>query len=126
MNKITLVGNVVKDSELTFVGEKGTAKATFTLACNERLGKDKEMCNFIPCVIWGDFAEGVVNYLTKGTKVAILGRLDIKSVESEEYEGEYKTYVNVNVAELDFCGGASKSEESAKPKKEKKERPRKK
>lgn len=121
MNKVTLVGNVVKDCEMVTVGEKGTFKAYFTLACNERLGEGKEMCNFIPCVMWGKMAENLSPYITKGSKVAVNGRLDIKSVESEEYENEYKTYVSINVNELDFCGGNGEKKDKS-PKKEKKER----
>lgn len=117
MNKVMLVGNIVRDANISTVGDKGTIKANFTLACNERLGKDKEMVNYIPCTIWGAMAEGLGDYLTKGIKVAVSGRLDIKSVESEEFEGEYKTYVSINVNELDFCSGGKKEEKEEKPQK---------
>lgn len=128
MNKIMLVGNIVKDSELKLVGKEGTAKATFTLAINKRIKDREDKVTFVPCVIWGKMAEALCDYLVKGTKVAVVGELDINNVESEEYEGEWKTYVNVNVNELDFCGGKKQeSEEKTKsgkkpPRKAKKER----
>lgn len=122
MNKIMLVGNVVKDSELKTVGSDGKFKCYFTLACNERLGKDKEMVNFIPCVMWGSMAESLSSYIVKGIKVAVQGRLDIKTVESEEFENEYKTYVNVNVNELDFCGGNKENSKPNKPQTQRTER----
>jgi len=110
MNKIILVGNLVNDAEVKVVGDKGAVKARFTLACNERLGKDKEKVNFIPCEIWGKMAENIADYLVKGMKVAVTGRLDVNTTPSKEYEGVYNTYVTVNVSELDFCSSIKKEE----------------
>jgi single-strand DNA-binding protein len=113
MNKVMFVGNIVNDCDLAFVGEgEGTAKARFTIACNERLGKDKEKVNYIPCVLWGKMAEGLADYLVKGVKVAISGRLDIDNVQQDD--DSWKTYVNVNVNELDFCSSSKKEEEQSK------------
>lgn len=123
MNKIMLVGNVVKDCELHEVGKDKTPKGTFTLACNERISKDNQITNFVPCVIWGKMAESLTEYIKKGSKIAVAGRLDIRSVESEEYENEWKTYVSVNVNELDFCSlNKADGEKEEKPKKQEKKK----
>lgn len=106
MNKCTFIGNITKDAEIEEVGKgkNAVSKARFTLACNERLGKDKEKCNFVPCVLWGKQAEALAEYLTKGKKIAVVGRLDINTVEEGKGRNKtYTTYFSINVNELEFC-----------------------
>lgn len=82
MNKIILTGNLTKDSELMQVGEKKTHKLSFTIANNEGYGDNKKT-NFINCVLWGKTAESLNKYLTKGTKILINGKIDIRSYDKD-------------------------------------------
>ena len=96
MNKVILCGNLVKDMDVKVVKGK-TKKADdvlvgrFTLAVNEGYGDNKK-ATFIPVTIFNKTVENLEEYLNKGTKVNVVGRLDINNIETEE---GYKTYISV-------------------------------
>ena len=96
MNKVILCGNLVKDMDVKVIKGK-TRKdndilvGRFTLAVNEGYGENKK-ATFIPVTIFNKTVENLEQYLIKGTKVNVVGRLDIKNEETEE---GYKTYVSV-------------------------------
>ena len=96
MNKVILCGNLVKDMDVKVI--KGKTKKSddvivgkFTLAVNEGYGENKK-ATFIPVTIFNKTVENLEEFLIKGTKVNVVGRLDINNVETEE---GYKTYVSV-------------------------------
>ena len=96
MNKVILCGNLTKDMDVKII--KGKTKkdndiivGRFTLAVNEGYGENKK-ATFIPVTIFNKTVENLEEYLIKGTKVNVVGRLDINNVETEE---GYKTYVRV-------------------------------
>ena len=96
MNKVILCGNLVKDMDVKVI--KGKSKKAddvivgrFTLAVNEGYGENKKAI-FIPVTIFNKTVENLEEYLIKGTKVNVVGRLDINNVETEE---GYKTFVSV-------------------------------
>ena len=96
MNKVILCGNLVKDMDVKVI--KGKNKKAddvivgrFTLAVNEGYGENKK-ATFIPVTIFNKTVENLEEYLIKGTKVNVIGRLDINNIETEE---GYKTYVSV-------------------------------
>ena len=96
MNKVILCGNLVKDMDVKVI--KGKTKkdddvivGRFTLAVNEGYGENKK-ATFIPVTIFNKTVENLEEYLIKGTKVNVVGRLDINNVETEE---GYKTFVSV-------------------------------
>ena len=96
MNKVILCGNLVKDMDVKVI--KGKSKKAddvivgrFTLAVNEGYGENKK-ATFIPVTIFNKTVENLEEFLIKGTKVNVVGRLDINNVETEE---GYKTYVSV-------------------------------
>ena len=80
LNHIVLIGRLTKDPELRYTNN-GTAVASFTLAVN-RFKKDE--ADFINIVAWKAQAENCAQYLTKGSQVAVEGRLQIRSYEDKE------------------------------------------
>lgn len=78
MNSITLLGRLTKDPELKY-SQKGTAYCRFTIAVSRPF--DKDVTDFINCVALNKTAEVIANYLRKGKRVAIQGRLQIGSFE---------------------------------------------
>ena len=74
MNHVTLIGRLTKDPEVRYT-QSGTPVGTFTLAVDRRVAKDKtKEADFIPCIVWGKMAEGVVkNYCYKGKQIAVEG-----------------------------------------------------
>lgn len=101
MNKCHIIGCMTKDPEVRYT-QGGTAVATFTLAVDRRVAKDKpKEADFIPCVVWGKMADGVVkNYCHKGKQVAVEGRIQVRSYDAKDGTKRYVTEVVVNELEL--------------------------
>ena len=97
MNNLTINGNLVRDMEIKDV--KGLLIGEFTIANNQRVGKDKEETTFLKCTLFGSRVEALEKFLLKGAKVLVTGRLSIANVESED---GYKTYVSCIVNDLDI------------------------
>lgn len=78
INRVVLVGNLTRDPELRYT-PSGVAVAKFGIAVNEyrkdEQGQAKEIAHFFNIVTWRQSAEFAANYLTKGTRVGIDGRL---------------------------------------------------
>lgn len=111
MNKVILCGNLVKDMDVKVI--KGKSKKAddvivgrFTLVVNEGYGDNKK-ATFIPVTIFNKTVENLEEYLIKGTKVNVVGRLDIKNEETEE---GYKTYVSVVSNEIQLLKVAQTEE----------------
>ena len=115
MNKVILCGNLTKDMEVKIYKGKtkkdnDTIVGRFTVAVNEGYGENKK-ATFIPVTIFNKTVENLENYLIKGTKVNICGKLDIKNEETEE---GYKTYVSVIANEIQLLKVAEPEEEPKK------------
>lgn len=106
MNNCIFVGNVVRDCELTYVGE--TAKATFDLAINKKV-KEQTKVTYIPCVLWANRAEGLCDYIKQGQQLMVQGELDINK---KEYEDGWKTFVTLNVVQLEFGNSPREKKEN--------------
>lgn len=94
MNKIILLGRLVKDPEVKYT-QTGKVVAQFTLAVN-RPYADKDgnkEADFIPVVAWGKTAEICGNYLAKGQRAIIEGRLQIRSYNASDGSKRYVTEV---------------------------------
>lgn len=102
MNCVVLIGRLTRDPELRYIPNTGTPVANFTLAVDKNLSKEKKKemeaqgqptADFINIVVWNKSAENVANYLTKGLKVAIQGRLQSRSYEAKDGSKRYVTEV---------------------------------
>lgn len=105
MNNVNLIGRLTKDPELKYLANgNGTAVATFTLAVDRNLSKDKReeavrkgqaTADFILCKAWGKTAETVTNYVTKGKMIGVNGRIETGSYEAKDGTRRYTTEVVV-------------------------------
>lgn len=105
VNKVILIGHLGKDAETKFT-PSGVAKSTFTVATNRRwkdqqTGEWKEETDWHNCVIWR--AENLANYLQKGTRVYVEGRLQTRSYDDKD--GQKKYFTEVVSDELILLGG---------------------
>jgi single-strand DNA-binding protein len=100
-NRITLLGNLVRDPEIRYVGS-GAAVTKFTLAINRR-SKQQEETDYIDCVAWDKLAETCNTYLKKGMACLVDGRLSIRSYETKE--GEKRKSAEVVVNTMQMVGG---------------------
>lgn len=80
LNHIDVMGRLVRDPELRRTAS-GTAVASFTIAVDRDFGsKDgKKETDFIDCIAWRQTGEFVSKYFTKGSMIAVSGRLQIRN-----------------------------------------------
>ena len=80
MNHITLIGRLAKDPELKY-SQSGKAYCRFTLAVAREFNRDET--DFLDCVAWNKAAEIIAEYLRKGKRAAIQGRLETGTYEKD-------------------------------------------
>ena len=108
LNQVTLMGNLTRDPELRQT-PTGQSVTSFSLALNRAYkdagGEWQEATDYIDCVCWGPLAERVAQYLSKGRRCLVQGRLQSRSWEQE---GQKRSKVEVlanDVTFLDSRGG---------------------
>ena len=104
MNVIILTGRLTRDPELKF-GQSGKAYSRFTLAVDRPMQKGE--ADFINCVAFGKTAELIGEYLKKGRKVGIVGRLQMSKYE---VNGEKRTSYDVVVDTIEFLESRNNSQ----------------
>ena len=90
MNKVVLIGNLVKDVDLSFAAGSGTAVARFTVAV-ARMKKGES--DFPNCISFGKTAETIAQYFFKGSKIAIEGHIQTGGYEAKDGTKRYTTDV---------------------------------
>ena len=90
INRVILVGNLTKDPELRETGG-GTPVATMRLAVNTRrrdeAGQWVDKPNYFDIVVWGNQAQSCAQYLAKGRKIAVDGRLEWREWDATDGSG---------------------------------------
>ena len=96
MNQVQLLGRLTKDPELKYTT---TGKAFLRISIAVPQERDKTQANFINCVAWNKPAEIIAEHFKKGNRIAIQGRLNVRSYEQN---GENKWITEVIVDKFDF------------------------
>ena len=95
-NQVILVGNMARDPELRTI-PSGQSVASFAVATNrvwqDQSGEQQEAADFHNVVAWAKLAELASQYLTKGRRVMIVGRLQTRSWEGEDGKKNYRTEI---------------------------------
>lgn len=105
INNVSLTGRLTRDPELR-VTAGGTQLLSFTLAFNtsvrnRQTGEWDERSNFIDCTMFGKRAEALLNFLAKGQKVAIAGKLRYATWDKD---GQRHSKLDLIVDEIEFLG----------------------
>lgn len=102
MNKVILMGRLAKNPEVRQDANGGISMARYTLAVDRmRTKKDEDPgADFINCVVFGKSAEFAKNYLRKGTKLVIEGRIQTGSYTNKNGQKVYTTDVVVDRQEF--------------------------
>lgn len=103
INRCNISGNLTRDPEMRAL-RNGTQVLSFGVAVNDRrknpqTGDWEDYPNFIDCTMFGSRAEAVGRYLSKGTKVAIEGKLRYSSWEKD---GQRRSKLEVIVDEIEL------------------------
>ena len=102
INVVVISGNLTRDCELRHTNG-GTAILSFGVAVNDRM-KDRDGSwvdrpNFVDVTVFGARAEALSRYLSKGTKVALSGKLRYSSWERD---GQKRSKLEVIAEEIEF------------------------
>ena len=103
INRVLISGNLTRDPELRSTAS-GMPVLGLGIAVNDRRknpvsGEWEDYPNFIDCTMFGSRAESVSRFLTKGSKVAIEGKLRWSQWERE---GQKRSKIEVIVDEIEF------------------------
>jgi len=102
MNKVQLIGRLVKDPELRYTNTSNVPVCGFTLAVNKRSKNNQQEADFIQCQAWQKTAEVISNHCIKGQQIAVAGRINTRSWDNESGQRQYVT--EVVVEEMHFIG----------------------
>ena len=94
MNKVILIGRLTRDPELRTIAS-GNATTSFTVAVNRNFTNQngEREADFINCVAWRKQAENVAKYCTKGSQVAVEGRIQTRNYDAQDGTKRYVTEV---------------------------------
>lgn len=115
LNKVMVIGNLGADPEMRYMSD-GTAMTSFRVAASRNFtgsdGERREETEWFSIVTWKKLAEQCSQYLQKGRKVFVEGRLRTRSWDGPDGQKRYRTEVVAeNVMFLDRLGGSPVGEE---------------
>ena len=103
INVVVLIGNAGRDPELRFF-ESGSCVCEFTLAINRPPRDGQEPAPlWVNCKAWGKTAQVAGDYVRKGSKVAVVGRLEVEQW-TDRSSGEVRSKTLVMIDRLELCG----------------------
>jgi single-strand DNA-binding protein len=113
LNRVILIGNLTRDVELKFT-PTGSPVANFGIAVNRsyknKQGEKVDNTDFFNIVAWAKLAELCAEYISKGSPVAIEGRLQSRSWETDD--GQKRSVVEVVAENVQFLSAGKRQEES--------------
>jgi len=120
MSTVVEVGRLTADPEVKFVGAKGTALVSFSIAVNRKKGEE-ESVHYFDCVAWSSLATNIADSLRKGNRVIVTGQLKQDRYETKDGKTASKividvrnigpdlTYATAVVSPTDFPNNSNKS-----------------
>jgi single-strand DNA-binding protein len=110
LNKVMLIGNLTRDPEVRKTAG-GQSVASFSIATNrsytDKAGVKKEEADYHNIVAWGRLAEICGQYLQKGKKIYVDGRIQTRDWEGQDGVKKYRTEIVIeNMIMLGGPGGA--------------------
>ena len=105
MNKIVLLGRLIRDPELKRLEDGGKVFTRFIVAVerNFKAADGTRKSDLIPVTIWGRKAEVICTYMKKGSCISLSGRLRTGSYEDKD--GNKKYIAEVVAEDFKFVGG---------------------
>ncbi len=93
MNKVILIGRLARDPELRTTAS-GISVTRFTVAVSRPVNPQsggEPQADFINCVAWRRQAENIAKYCSKGSQVAVDGRVQVNSFTGQDGQKRYST-----------------------------------
>lgn len=115
LNQVTLMGNLTRDPELRQT-PTGQTVTSFSLALNrsykDSSGEWKEVTDYVDIVCWGTLAERVAQYMSKGRRCLVQGRLQSRSWEQD---GNKRSKVEVQANDVTFLDSRGGGDDDGGP-----------
>lgn len=114
MNKVMLIGNLTRDPELQTTNG-GVSVCRFSLAVTRRFANSdgEREADFINITVWRNQAENCHKYLKKGSKCAVIGRIQTSSYDAPDGSKRYTTDVVADEVEFISSRNSSDSDEGS-------------
>lgn len=114
INRVVLSGNLTRDPDLRAT-QSGTMVLLFGIAVNDRrknpsTGEWEDHPNFVECTLFGERAAGLAPILSKGSKIALEGKL---RWSQWEHDGQKRSKLEVIVDNIDLCSYKKKDDKGA-------------
>ena len=110
MNNVNIIGNLTRDVELRYTTDQKPI-ARFSIAVNDGYG-EKQRTSYIPIVVFGKQVENADRYLSKGSKVAVNGRIQTGSYEKE---GRTIYITDIIASNIEFLSAKQSANSERKP-----------
>ena len=108
MNKLVIIGNLVRDPE-TRTAQSGSTVCSFTVAVNRRRSADNQPdADFFRVSAWNKLGEVCQKYLAKGRKVCVVGSVSVNSYEAKD--GTARASLDVCAQEIEFLSPREQSD----------------
>lgn len=110
INRVCISGNLTRDPEHR-ASASGSSVLSFSVAVNDRrqnaqTGEWEDVPNYVDCTLFGRKADGLKDYLHKGKKVAVEGKLRWSSWQDRE-TGKNRSKLEVIVDQLEFMSSGN-------------------
>ena len=114
MNKITLIGNLTRDPELSQL-PSGVSVCKFGIAVNRNFtnANGERETDFFNFTAWRGLGENCAKYLAKGRKVCVVGNVQIRNYEDKD--GNKRTAVDVVAEDIEFLSARSDDADAGAP-----------
>jgi single-strand DNA-binding protein len=101
MNKIILIGRLTKDIEIRYTQNQKEV-VSFDLAVNRNYknANGEYDTDFFKCIAWGNLAKTIQTYTSKGSQIAIEGRVENRKYQAQDGTNRYVTEVVVEGVHL--------------------------
>lgn len=108
MNKVILIGRLARDPELRTTGS-GISMTRFTIAVSRPVNQagGQPQTDFVGCIAWRRQAENIAKYCSKGSQVAVEGRIQTGSYDGTDGQKHYTT--DIIADNVTFLGSRSSS-----------------
>ena len=110
MNSVQIIGNISTDIDLAAT-PSGKFVAKFNIAVNNPYNREKT--SFLPVEVWGKIAENTAEYCKKGSKVGIVGHIE---VDQWERDGERKYKTKIVASSVEFLTPKNEGNTNTPPK----------
>lgn len=115
MNKIILVGRMTKDIEIRYTqNQKEVGNFDLAVNRNYKNANGEYDTDFFKCIAWGNLAKTIHTYTSKGSQIAIEGRVENRTYQANDGTNRYTTEIVVEGIHLiDFKKNETATTEEA-------------